>query len=355
MSTVVNFRLPLCFFLAIFLIPPSFAIDCKAPLDNPLFFEKQDSTRSAPSGLWSARSVEGARTQYSPVSQQLIESHLRLSVLAQGVGNLPAYLQPQALIYILDSLSLSEQARLSSLLEQAATKLIQNVSTSSAGVNPSIEVLLATCGDPVILERVKNLNSTIERMRDEHKHAVKLAIQYHDEQGQMYGDKPYSTHLRKVRSVLKRFGYGPKDSILGLVLGTAAWLHDIVEDTSLTRAILENVVGRYLAEIVSNLTNEPDREGLSKEEQKRITFERVAQLPESRILKVADRIANVEESLTNQMRGKVSKLDKYYREWPQFKKLIKKPGEAEKMWEHLERLLTDQDYARQFILFSAAP
>ena len=267
-----------------------------------------------------------------PVTQNLVKSYFDLSLAVKGLDNLPRALRPQSFIYILDELNLGDQERLT-------TSIYGIINGEASG------------GDPEILSKVQALDDSVKEFKRKHKRGVKLALENHDGKGQTYGDKPYSTHLRKVRSILKRFGYGPRNSLLGLRLGTAAWLHDIIEDTGISIEVLIEAVGEDIASIVMNLTNEPHKEGVSQEERKRITFMRVASRPESRIIKLADRIANVEESLTNKFLGGVSKIEKYNEEWPSFEKHIRKPGEAEEMWTHLERLLTDEAYARWFVLY----
>ena len=50
--------------------------------------------------------------------------------------------------------------------------------------------------------------------------------------GQRYGEHPYGVHLQAVRAVLRDFGHGG-------ALAVAAWLHDTVEDTAVTREQVE--------------------------------------------------------------------------------------------------------------------
>src|SRR4051794_30356155 len=71
--------------------------------------------------------------------------------------------------------------------------------------------------------------------QDQDRVARDYAIQKHE--GQLYGTEPYSVHLAAVREVLRWAGFED-----GHPLATAAWLHDIVEDTAATR---EDVAARF--------------------------------------------------------------------------------------------------------------
>ena len=173
-----------------------------------------------------------------------------------------------------------------------------------------------------------------EILKARHKIARAMAIEFHRDQ--LYGDHVYEYHLHKVRSVLKRFGFG-QNSRIGLMLGTAAWLHDIIEDTPITFATLENLFGTEIADTVRCVSNDRT-EGLSKMELKERTFLLTSTNPLAIILKLADRIANMEESLKNFEQGKDNRLQKYVDEWPLFSRILRPKGGPEKMWRHLNRL-----------------
>jgi hypothetical protein len=199
--------------------------------------------------------------------------------------------------------------------------------------------------------KVAKINSRVTQIKADHKTVIRFATAKHDiETAQRYGDERYSYHLRAVRRVLKRFGFGPKDSFLGLQLGTAAWLHDILEDTEVTFDFLKELVGEEIARIVLGVTKLDKEEGVSDDERKLRTLFRTALLKASRILKLADRIANVEEGMTRLFLDEPTKVHKYIHEYAQFKAVLYRKGEADKMWLHLERLLTDQAYAQDFAL-----
>lgn len=170
-----------------------------------------------------------------------------------------------------------------------------------------------------------------------------FAYALHDGLGQTYGDHPYSYHLHKVREVLKRFGFGPKDSVLGLLLGSAAYLHDVMEDAGVSYDLVRFLFGQDLADVVWGVSNVPRQEGLSQKERKRLTLMKTASDYRSKVLKLADRIANMEESLMNFKHGKTTKIKKYLEEWDMFETYLYNPQEAQlwPMWDHLRSLVAE--------------
>src|SRR5262245_31138361 len=96
--------------------------------------------------------------------------------------------------------------------------------------------------------------------------ARQLAIAAHG--NQTYGDKPYEHHLRAVVDVLKRFGASLEDASTAPLL-IAAWLHDSLEDTALSRAEVETNFGAEVTELVWRVTDEP---GATRKERKPATY-----------------------------------------------------------------------------------
>lgn len=156
--------------------------------------------------------------------------------------------------------------------------------------------------------------------------AILLALEAH--KGQRYGDSPYSKHLSDVAKVLLQFG------ILTETVCAAAWLHDTLEDTDLTREQIEASCGARVAEIVWRVTDEP---GVSRKERKVKTLPKIAADPEAIIVKLADRIANVAESQSNNP----GLLAMYRREYPGFAAALreKSPVAAKPMWAWLDAAL----------------
>jgi (p)ppGpp synthase/HD superfamily hydrolase len=132
---------------------------------------------------------------------------------------------------------------------------------------------------------------------------------------------PYEKHLDDVVDVLKRFDVGNKYLIAG-------YLHDIIEDGALSYNKISDYFGEEIAEIVYCVTDELGR---NRKERKAKTLPKIAQNPDAVIIKLADRIANIEHG---------GKIDMYAKEYFDFKfALYSKDRLAEPMWEHLESLL----------------
>lgn len=164
--------------------------------------------------------------------------------------------------------------------------------------------------------------------------AQKLAIISH--KNQKYGNNPYEYHLQKVVDVLLQYGCSLEDEITAPIL-IAAWLHDSLEDTSLTYEEIKTDFGANIAELVWRVTDEP---GTTRKERKLATYCKTKENEAAIILKLADRIANVEASLENS-----NKLNMYKNEYSDFKKALQPFSEsilARKMWHHLDQLLTEK-------------
>jgi len=140
-----------------------------------------------------------------------------------------------------------------------------------------------------------------------------------------YSGKPYTHHLDDVYAVLVENGIDNK-AIL-----TAAYLHDIIEDTPTTIMELIRMFGDRVTELVFLVT---DKEGKNRHEKHMATYPGIADDEDATILKMADRIANARAS-----RG--TKLLKMYRkEYSYFKETLFKPNfKYPKMWAELDELL----------------
>ena len=160
--------------------------------------------------------------------------------------------------------------------------------------------------------------------------AKKFALQAH--QSQKYGDFPYERHLNDVFEVLNRFGFSIETEE-GEQLLTAAWLHDVLEDTSVSLAEIQEVFGEKVAFLVHTVTDEP---GETRKERKEKTYPKIKNHPLAVPLKLADRIANVEYSVRAQTHHF---LASYHKEQEEFEKHLRQPGQWDLMWRHLESLL----------------
>jgi len=106
---------------------------------------------------------------------------------------------------------------------------------------------------------------------------------------QQYGTVgPYSVHLEDVERVLAQ--YTQSDD-----LKAAAWLHDVIEDTEY-KSLEGHGFPDYVVELVQAVTDEP---GKNRKERKAATYKKIIDVPDAVVLKLADRIANVEACRKN--------------------------------------------------------
>jgi (p)ppGpp synthase/HD superfamily hydrolase len=148
-----------------------------------------------------------------------------------------------------------------------------------------------------------------------HEHVIKRL--------QVYGVLPYTHHLERVENVLRRFGYGNDE-----VLMVSAWLHDIMEDCDVKKKIIEEIFGEDVADAVWRVTNES---GENRKVRSLLTYPKIRESATATILKLADRIANVENG--------GSMVAAYKREYEDFRRGIYVQGVAEEMWKHLDDLM----------------
>src|SRR5262249_38164816 len=155
-----------------------------------------------------------------------------------------------------------------------------------------------------------------------------------------YGDEfDYIVHLQATESVLRRFGVDESKGIGYEWLLCIAWLHDVLEDTETTYEDLEPFFELTICNIVATLT-EP--KGGNRKWRHSQTYPRIAQHEMAIVVKLADRIANVEAS--------GSKVGMYRKEHHEFKRTLRALDPAHKaqgnlwwimeaMWNHLDSLL----------------
>jgi (p)ppGpp synthase/HD superfamily hydrolase len=144
-------------------------------------------------------------------------------------------------------------------------------------------------------------------------------------------DKPYIFHLANVNQTLVRFGYSIDKDIIYFMSGI---LHDVVEDTDVKLKEIRSRFGNAVADIVRLVT---DKEGETREERHRNTYPLLATNKDAIIIKLADRITNVEYS---EFTSNLKQWRKYRREYQYFRDTLKLEDhiEAAPMWEHLDKL-----------------
>lgn len=154
-----------------------------------------------------------------------------------------------------------------------------------------------------------------------YKEARMVSIKAHGNQD-YDGIFPYKKHLDDVVDVLKRFGFSGKYIVAG-------YLHDIIEDTPLSYNKIKYHFGVEVAEIVFCVTDELGR---NREEKKMKTLPKTASNPDAIIVKLADRIANIEHG---------GKIEMYAKEYKTFHEFLfpRTPQDGLEMWRYLEKLL----------------
>lgn len=122
---------------------------------------------------------------------------------------------------------------------------------------------------------------------------------------QQYSDRSYLYHLQMVVDILIFYGFGP---------GTlaAGWLHDTIEDTSVTREEIEQAFGAEIGAIVWACTGI----GENRKERNASIYAKLRELPPAQPVKLADRMANLHCSL---IEGRVNFQEMYIREHPDFR------------------------------------
>ena len=148
---------------------------------------------------------------------------------------------------------------------------------------------------------------------------------------QMYGDnKPYIYHIDKAVDVLHRFGF---DEVKDQGLFAALYFHDVLEDTSTSVFnLLQWGFSNREVELIYAVTNE---EGRNRKERHEKTYGKIVSTVDAIILKLADRIANVEE------KGKIGMYRKEHRDFTSVLRRARttRPVEVALMWEHLHKLI----------------
>ena len=149
--------------------------------------------------------------------------------------------------------------------------------------------------------------------------ALAFAVRAHGDQ--KYGSFPYVYHLGAVVSVLHRFGLASPKRIV------AAYLHDTLEDTSTQILDISNAFGADIAAIVWAVTNEASSQSNDNNEKVKAliaTYNKIISNRDALIIKLADRIANTEESIYAPQKNRLGKLDRYQKQWSIFEKSLRR-------------------------------
>ncbi len=162
----------------------------------------------------------------------------------------------------------------------------------------------------------------------------KLIELVHRNQFRKTGD-PYTSHLYAVRDILLQAGIKNQDLL------NSALLHDILEDSNLSKSYIKFRFGSKVANIVSNLTKKDIwNTSFCKAHDSFLQLESAwEEYPEVILIKIADRIHNIQT-----IEGfKPEKRKEYLQETnqdliPLFKKVLQKNA-IKKYSLHIEKLL----------------
>lgn len=122
--------------------------------------------------------------------------------------------------------------------------------------------------------------------------AAAMAREAHDGQKRKYNGKPYVSHPARVGA---RYALRPDATEEGVAAG---FLHDVIEDTKVTREDIAKRTNEAVAVLVEWMTNTSKitHPTANRVERKRIDRERLSKAPrEVKILKMIDRIDNLSE------------------------------------------------------------
>jgi guanosine-3',5'-bis(diphosphate) 3'-pyrophosphohydrolase len=139
--------------------------------------------------------------------------------------------------------------------------------------------------------------------------AADFAADRHREQTRKgESQRPYIGHCIEVASLLANVGRVVDDHVL-----VAALLHDTVEDTDTTRDEIANVFSLQIADLVMEVTED---KSLAKKERKEKQIQHAPGLSDSaKLVKLADKIANVREIATDPPKKWKKKRRRQYFDW----------------------------------------
>lgn len=146
-----------------------------------------------------------------------------------------------------------------------------------------------------------------------------------------YGEKSYVYHLLSVEKVAEKY---LKKYVRFNAISLACLGHDLLEDTDATVEELRLYISGDIIDIIEKVT---DKEGKNRRERHLNTYAYIRESEEAVIVKLCDRIANIEESLSN---NDDSKKSMYKKEFKTFKSALYDPRHqtSQKLWEYYDSL-----------------
>lgn len=170
-----------------------------------------------------------------------------------------------------------------------------------------------------------------------------FAIKAHAGTNHLY-DKylPYEFHLRMVHAILmENIAYVPEEDRDDVI--AAGWLHDIIERNASYYSEITKEFNVLVANIVRAVT--PYNRGRDRDEcMPDFCYEDIRTTPNATIIKLAERIANIQYSMLTSYGSKKSSMLKVYRkEHTRFSNMLR-DGKYEVMWNQIESLLQNSKF-----------
>lgn len=126
--------------------------------------------------------------------------------------------------------------------------------------------------------------------------ALKFATKAHKGQKRKYTDEPYIEHPKRVAKILRTVGHTTE-------MISAAYLHDVVEDTPVSIRDIQGRFGKQVAMLVQELTDEFEKEKypeLNRRARKDKEVKRQAKMSiAAKTIKLADVIDNTRDIVKN--------------------------------------------------------
>lgn len=163
---------------------------------------------------------------------------------------------------------------------------------------------------------------------------------------QKYGNQPYSVHLESVAALALTACIGTdcrnsahfEPGSYGEIAVALAYLHDIVEDTSITLSDIKTEFGDFIADCVALLT---DEQGINRKERKAKTYAKMSNIAKNSkyeivlIVKACDRLANLRSCQTEKNTGL---MNMYQKEQHAFKQAAFRPGLCDEIWKQIDSI-----------------
>jgi (p)ppGpp synthase/HD superfamily hydrolase len=162
--------------------------------------------------------------------------------------------------------------------------------------------------------------------------AEEFALRRHG--SQEHGCLKIGDHLREVVRGVTEF-YDPAVNISSLyTLTSAAWCHDLVEDTDTTSDEICDLFGDRVGDLVEILT---DKAGRNRLERHLRTYHMIRQDPDATLIKLADRRHNQARSIKHGEHYAAM----YEREYIYFKFALWTPHRFKSLWDELDSQYED--------------